>query len=85
MPIRIFTGVDQNKVTKGAMILDAMVQVGICETNSEARRLIKQGGIKYNGKKVTNPKMTIALVDDDNIEWGVFKVGKRYIMVKRGE
>lgn len=36
----------------GLCVLDAFVQIGFCASKGEARRLIKQGGLKLNDKPV---------------------------------
>lgn len=69
------------RITRGIRVLEAMVQAKICQTNSEARRLIKGGGVRFNGIKVTDPRLGITFIDD---KWAVFKVGKRYVMIMPG-
>ena len=41
---------------KGVGLLDAMTKSGLVKSNSEARRLVEQGGVKINQEKVINPK-----------------------------
>jgi tyrosyl-tRNA synthetase len=50
-------------------ITDALITGDFAESNSEAKRLIEQGGVTLNGKKVSNP--------DSIIEEGILKVGKK--------
>ena len=55
-------------------ILDLMTKVcKFTESNGEARRIIKGGGVTFDGEKVTDPTSTIYIDDDPK----VLKVGKR--------
>ena len=48
-------------LTDGAMgILTLMVQCGLAKSNGEARRLIQQGGVYLEDKKVTDPAVTVS-------------------------
>lgn len=38
----------------GKNVIDGLVEAGVVKSKSEARRLVKQGGVKINGKKVEN-------------------------------
>ena len=53
-------------------ILELIVQVGFASSNSEARRLVMQGGVSIDNEKVSDTK-TIIKFDHDMI----LKVGKR--------
>ncbi|MCP4400316.1 MAG: tyrosine--tRNA ligase [bacterium] len=53
-------------------IVKLMVESGLASSNGEGRRLVKQGAVSINGKKVTDPDMEVAL--DSSV---VLKVGKR--------
>jgi tyrosyl-tRNA synthetase len=53
---------------------------GYAKTNSEAKRLVEQGGVQYDGEKVGDPKATVPVKDG-----AVLKVGKRnWARVRRG-
>ncbi len=54
-----------------------LTQLGMTASNSEARRLILQGGIYINGDKVTNPELELDLSVSRQY---LFKVGKRKFM-----
>ena len=55
-------------------ILDLMTKVcKFTESNGEARRIIKGGGVTFDGEKVDDPTSTIYVDDDPK----VLKVGKR--------
>ncbi|MCM8762934.1 MAG: tyrosine--tRNA ligase [Candidatus Omnitrophica bacterium] len=51
-------------------ILEIMLQAGLSKTGNEARRLIKQGAVTFDNKKIDNEKTLI----DKN---GVLKIGTR--------
>jgi len=55
-----------------------IVRTGICKNNGEARNLIRNVGVKVNGKltqicEATNAKLQFVL-EYDNIEYEIFKV-----------
>ena len=54
-------------------IVDVLVESGICESKSEARRAIEQCGVKVNDAVVSNPKMVLKAGD-------VIKKGKRFFV-----
>ena len=47
----------------GIGVLDAFLQIGFVESKGEARRLIKQAGLKINGKAVTDENYVITSAD----------------------
>ncbi len=57
------------KAEKGSGLVDLMVKEKLVTSKSEARRLIEQGGVHLNDKKVA--------AIDAKVEAGVLKVGKR--------
>ena len=44
-------------------IISVLVASGICTSNGEARRLIQQGGVSLNDKKVTDINETVSSGD----------------------
>lgn len=48
---------------KGFGLLNLLCHVALCQTNSEARRLVLQGGISLNDKKITDAKYEVSLSD----------------------
>jgi len=52
-------------------IVDVLFQAGLCQSKSEARRLIKQGGVKLDGETVTGVDAIVKSID------AVVQVGKR--------
>ncbi len=55
-------------------ILALLTQVGFAPSNSEARRLVQQGGVTFAGAKITDPKATVAIDAA-----AVLQVGKRRV------
>ncbi len=49
----------ESTLSRGANILDLLVDVAIAPSKSEARRLVEQGGISVDGEKVTDVKTAI--------------------------
>ena len=55
-------------------ICQLLTNIGATESNSEARRLIEQGAVYIDNKKITDPKDEIGLSKENNT---LVKVGKR--------
>jgi len=53
-------------------ILDLILKVNFAPSKGEARRLVTQGGVSLNGKKISDPNSSVMLSDGT-----VLKVGKR--------
>ncbi len=49
------------QVAQGSLVVDALVATGLCESKSEARRAIEQGGVSVNKSKITSED---AVLDD---------------------
>ncbi len=60
----------------GKTIIDAMLEVGLVPSKSEGRRLIQQGGVMLNGKKVTDPSALLT-ADDFADGYAIVKKGKK--------
>lgn len=59
--------------TESLNIVEVMTGVtGFCASTSEARRTLQQGGVTFDGEKITNPNQIVKIKDG-----GVLKVGKR--------
>jgi len=58
--------VTSEKIGAGLNIIEALETAGLISTRSEGRRLITQGGINVNGKKVTAIDHVIAPGDFEN-------------------
>lgn len=68
-------------------LLNLMTELSLIGSNSEGRRLIKQGGVSVNDEKVTNPSMVISLDDFVDGEIMIRKGKKVYhkVIIKWGE
>jgi len=58
--------------SKPMNLIELLRFVGAASTNSDARRLIEQGGIRVGGEKLTNPSVLLNLKNEE-----ILKVGKR--------
>ncbi len=61
--------VDSNSASN---IISLLREIGAAPSNSEARRLVDQGGVSINGEKITNSNSIIQLKNES-----ILKVGKR--------
>ena len=66
------TVVQGSALDSGEPVVDALVASGVCASRSDARRSIKSGGIRLNGRRVESPLEKVDLV------------GRRYALVQRG-
>ncbi len=65
------TEIPSAEITDGAMgILNLLVKTGLTPSISEGRRLVQQGGISVNDKKITDPKTMIDLSGETIIRKG---------------
>jgi tyrosyl-tRNA synthetase len=55
-------------------VAEIMTTAGLAASKSEARRLVKQGGVSIDGEKVSEPA---AMIDPSESEEFILKVGKR--------
>jgi len=69
------TKIGAQRILKGISIIDLLCEIALSKTKSEARRLIEQGGICLNGKKVDSVEV---LVDEKFFENSV-------ILIRRGK
>ena len=65
-----------NDLTSGIGVLELFSKTDLCGSNSEARRLIAQGGAKINDKKVDDPN---TVIDNSWLEEGelMLRAGKK--------
>jgi len=49
----------QTVKTSNKNIIGVLVETGLASSNSEARRLIEQGGVKSNGQVITDPNFVL--------------------------
>ncbi len=70
------TTLSEDDLTDGSIRVTGLMQkCGLVSTNSEARRLIQQGGVSLNDKKVTDVNATVSL--DELKEGVIIKKGKK--------
>lgn len=67
---------------KEIRLLDIVAETGFSPSNGETKRMIKQGGISVNDKKITDKNHTITLVKGDEF---TLKVGKRNFGIIKGK
>ena len=67
---------DRAEFKEGVGILNLLNEIGFAKTNSEARRLINQGGISIGDEKITDPAIIIKEKDFKNDEI-ILKKGKK--------
>lgn len=58
--------IEEEKVKDGIGLLNLLVESGLCKSNSEARNLIKGGGISLNDEKVKDATITVPFEDIKN-------------------
>lgn len=68
--------IDRRLLAKGINIVDLLTLTGFVPSKSEARRLIQQGGVMVNGKKIEHTEVVIDLHSLDN-DCILLKKGKK--------
>ena len=70
------TSISAAEIKEGINIITLLTKCGLVKTNSEARRLINDGGVYYNNDRVTGIDMIIndSMLDDGN---GIIRKGKK--------
>jgi len=53
------TDLSRTELSRGMNVVEVFVRSGLCRSNSEARRLISNGGAYINGDRVQNTAMTV--------------------------
>lgn len=68
--------IEKSAVADGINVLDLLVDVKLCPSKSEARRLVQQNGLSINGEKVTavDTEVTAEMFKDNEM---VIKKGKK--------
>ncbi|MDD7313426.1 MAG: tyrosine--tRNA ligase [bacterium] len=70
------------EVAAGDGILDVFVNIGFCASKGEARRLIKQGGLKLNDKPVTDENYRLSAADLQSGQAKIAMGKKKFGMLK---
>lgn len=63
----------EETVEAGTLLADALTDLGLAESKSDAKRKIEQGGVELSGKKVTAWQRPLTKSDDS----AILKVGKK--------
>lgn len=75
------TSFQDSDFQEGKGLLSLLCEVSLCATNSEARRLVEQGGICLNDEKITDPKFVVSITSFDDKKLLIKKGKKTYHMV----
>lgn len=70
---------DRGKIKDNYDILSLLVDIKLLSSKSEARRLVEQNGIKFNGKKMSDVKYILSEDDFINNELVIQKGKKQFI------
>ena len=77
-----FTEFEKSVFEKGVGLLDLLKEVKLTKSNSEGRRLVEQGGITIDDKKVEDTNKIVTLEDFQNDKILIRKGKKVYHQVK---
>ena len=70
------TDISASDFTDGKIdVLDLLIKTGLVPSKGEGRRLVKQGGITIDGKKVTEPAGNVSIEN----------FSRKYIIIKKGK
>lgn len=72
--------ISENEVKDGIWIAKLLTITGLSPSNSEARRIICQGGVRINGNRVDDENLQIVPKDGDIIQYGKRKFVKIKIL-----
>lgn len=70
-----------SNIENGISLIELLVSIDFASSNSEARRLIQQGGISINSSKIINTKHIVNLKDLDSNEFVLKKGKKKFVKV----
>lgn len=76
------TEISKSELEKGIGILNLLTEVGLTKSNGEARRLIKQGGLYMEDKRLSDPNKIINIEDFTDNKLLLRKGKKVYHQVK---
>ncbi len=71
-----FKGIEQQEIDKEYLLVDLLVEMGICKSKREAREFITNGSISINGKKIT---------DLESMVTKEVAIEDKYIIIRRGK
>jgi tyrosyl-tRNA synthetase len=70
------TGFDRSTLDEGALLIDLLIEAGLCKSKGEARRDLKGGGIYLNNERQSDPE---TLVKADSLLFG------KYLLLRKGK
>lgn len=70
----VLGGAEEIKVVVGTTIVEFLREVGRADSNAEARRLIDEKGVRFDGETITDPQFMF----NSDMEEKIINVGKRY-------
>jgi tyrosyl-tRNA synthetase len=70
------TTIDRKELVDNALVIDLFTRTGLCNSKSDARRLVSQGGAYINGNRVSGFDQVIAGADLDQKEI-LLRAGKK--------
>lgn len=76
--------VETAQLSSGLPVLALLTGAGFAESNGEAKRLVKGGGVRVNGEIVKDPQATVSVAD---LQDGAIKISagkKRHALAKPG-
>jgi tyrosyl-tRNA synthetase len=71
------------QLRSGLSVVDLVVQAGACGSRGEARRLIAQGGVSLNNRRIADPDLTIDAGQLPAARTLVLRVGKKRYFLAR--
>ena len=71
--------ITQDELKNGISIIDALVKSKLCASNSEARRIVEQGGAILNEEKINDIHRTLNENDFTN-NFAILKRGKKLLI-----
>ena len=69
---------ERTKIEDGSSLISALVSIGACKSNREARDLISGSSISVNGEKVTDLNFELKKEDAFSNELTIIKKGKKF-------
>ncbi len=72
------SNLERTRLEDGTPLINALVSIGACKSNREARDLIKGSSISVNGEKVNDMSFVLNREDAFNKELTIIKKGKKF-------
>ncbi len=66
------------KIIGSTIFVDAVIESSLFTTRNEVFRKVKEGGMKWNGRQVTNVNMPIDFLEPG---WAIVQLGKKHCQV----